>query len=55
VTFGFVEAEKANYPISVMCAVLGVSESGFHDWRTRPPSRRQSADAALVGIARGHR
>ena len=48
-TFRFVEAEKANYPITVLCQTLGVSESGFHDWQTRPPSRRQSADAALVG------
>jgi putative transposase len=48
VTFRFVEAEKANYPITVLCQTLGVSESGFHDWQTRSPSRRQTADAALV-------
>jgi putative transposase len=52
VTFRFVEAEKANYPISVLCAVLGVSESGFHDWRTRAPSPRSLANAALTETIR---
>ncbi len=28
-TFGFIEAEKASFPISRMCRVLGVSQSGF--------------------------
>jgi len=49
VTFRFVEAEKANYPISVLCQTLGVSESGFHDWRSREPSPRALANAALLG------
>ena len=47
-TFAFIDAEKANYPITVMCEVLGVSESGFHDWRTREPSPRAIANAALL-------
>ena len=28
-TFGFIEAEKASFPISRMCHVLGVSQSGI--------------------------
>ena len=28
-TFGFIEAEKASFPISRMCRALGVSQSGF--------------------------
>ena len=31
-----------------MCDALGVSESGFHAWRERLPSRRQQEDAMLV-------
>src|SRR5581483_6973279 len=46
--FVFIEAEKANYPISMMCPMLGVSRSGFHAWRRRPPSDRQFSDAWLL-------
>ncbi len=28
-------AEKANFPVKVMCEVLGVSRSGFYQWETR--------------------
>lgn len=33
-----IDAEKANYPIVKMCEWLGVSNSGFHEWRSRRPS-----------------
>jgi putative transposase len=46
--FRFIAAEKANYPISLLCRVLGVSRSGFHAWERRPPSDRDLADAWLV-------
>jgi putative transposase len=52
VTFAFIDAEKANYPITVLCRTLGVSESGFHDWRCRPPSARSIANAELVELIR---
>ena len=31
-----------------MCTRLGVSRSGYHAWRRRPPSLRSLADAALA-------
>jgi hypothetical protein len=31
VTFRFVDAEKANHPITVMCCCLGVSTSSFYE------------------------
>jgi len=31
-----------------MCSALDVSESGYHAWRTRPPSRRARQDAELT-------
>jgi putative transposase len=33
---------------STMCSALDVSESGYHAWRTRPPSRRARQDAELT-------
>jgi transposase InsO family protein len=53
--FELVEAEKANYPVSVLCDVLGVSRSGFYAQLTRPPSARAKADEKLsVEIAAAH-
>ena len=42
--FAFIVAEKANYPISLMCCVLKVSRTAFHAWERRPPSDRQLYD-----------
>jgi putative transposase len=39
--------EKANYPVALMCRVLGVSRSGLYAWARREPSTRQVADAEL--------
>jgi putative transposase len=45
--FRFIDAEKASYPVSVLCKVLKVSRSGYYDWKDRPPSRRSREDIAL--------
>ncbi len=38
-----------------MCGVLGVSPSGYYDWRKRPVSQREQAnDKLLVAIRREH-
>ncbi len=38
--FVFILAEKAFYPITMLCRVLEVSCSGFHAWRKRPQAPR---------------
>ena len=47
-TFRLIDAERANYPVAVLCRILGVSKNGYYDWRNRPPSRRSCEDAALT-------
>jgi putative transposase len=39
--------EKANFPVRLLCKVLGVSRSGYYDWKGRLPSRKAQQDAAL--------
>ncbi len=46
--FRFIAAEKASYPISLLCRMLDVSRSGFHAWERRAPSSRDLADAWLL-------
>lgn len=46
--FKLIEAEKAKYPIAMLCRILGVSKSGYYAWRMRVPSRRSQQDATLT-------
>jgi putative transposase len=50
--FRFIDAEKALYPISLLCRVLRVSRSGYYAWSRRPPSRRSVEDSALTAKIR---
>jgi putative transposase len=47
-TFTFILAEKASFPVTVLCEVLDVSTSGFYAWRKRRKSARQVEDEALT-------
>jgi putative transposase len=47
VRFAFVDAEKAHYPVLMLCAVLRVSRSGYYAWAKRSESARAKADAQL--------
>jgi transposase InsO family protein len=46
--YRFIAAEKATYPIVLLCRVLGVSRAGYYAWTRRGPSARAIADAALL-------
>ena len=50
--FTFIDAKKAEFPIGRMCAVLGVSPSGFHAWTDRPASQRQRQNMVLLAHMR---
>ena len=53
--FRFIEAEKAYYPIRLLCRCLEVSRSGYYAWRTRRVSARVKQDARLkVEISASH-
>jgi putative transposase len=45
-----ISAERAHcgHPVSLMCELLGVSESGYWAWCSRPPSDRELGDAWLT-------
>ena len=53
--FAFIAAEKASYPVTVLCRTLGVSRAGFYAAQGRAPSPRARADLKLgVEIAAIH-
>ncbi len=53
--FGFIQTEKATYPVRVLCRALQVSASGFYAWCRRGLSSRARQDAVLkVEIRAAH-
>jgi putative transposase len=54
--FRFIEDRRTDYPVRILCDVLGVSAAGYYAWRARPESRRSAANRDLVDdIKRVHR
>src|SRR5216683_2990145 len=54
--FRFIEDRRADYPVTILCDVLGVSPAGYYAWRWRPESPRSTANRELVDdIKRVHR
>ena len=47
--FEFIRAERADYPVAVLCQVLQVSRAGFYAWLARPPSHRAGRSRELAG------
>ena len=50
--FRFIAAEKAQYPVALLCRCLRVSRSGFYAWAGRGPSNRVRDDARLIAQLR---
>jgi putative transposase len=51
----FISAHMSTYSIRLLCAVLGVARSWFHDWQAGDPARtaQSRVEADLVGQIRG--
>ena len=45
--FVFVDGEKANHSVPILCRVLRVSKSGYYAWKKRRPSKHALEDARL--------
>jgi putative transposase len=52
VKYAFIAAHTGVYPVRRMCQVLGVSTSGYYDWRKRAPSKRKQANDRLLEAIR---
>jgi hypothetical protein len=58
--YRFIQAEKAQYSVDVLCQMLQVARSGFYAWCQRPTSARtqqnsvagDSHSGLLSGVAR---
>jgi putative transposase len=45
-------ADSGTFPVSFMCAELGVSRSGYYAWRAAGTSQRARDDSALIAVMR---
>ena len=45
--YGRIKEWRKDYPVTALCRVLKVSESGYYAWVTRPPSPRNRENARL--------
>jgi putative transposase len=46
--FPFIAEHQQQYPITVLCQTLEVSQSGYYAWKTREPSQHCREDARLA-------
>ena len=46
--FRFIEDRRVDYPVKIMCDVLGVSRAGYYAWRSRPESARSAENRELL-------
>jgi transposase InsO family protein len=50
--FALVDQAKEAFPVHRLCRVLGVSQSGYFDWKNRPAGDRQRQDMVLLAHIR---
>jgi putative transposase len=50
--YQFVAAHASEYPVTMLCRVLGLARSGYYAWRVRSHSARQKRDQQLISQIR---
>ena len=46
--YAFIRTQLSDYPLTRLCCVLGVSTSGYYDWRDRPLSQTAQDNQRLL-------
>ena len=46
--YQFVTAHASEYPVTLLCRVLGLARSGYYAWRARSVSARKKRDQQLT-------
>ena len=52
-TYTFIQSQHDQFPVQLMCRVLGVAPSGYYAWLQQPLSNRAQEDARLLRLIRG--
>jgi putative transposase len=42
--YRFIAAERASFPVRMLCRIVGVAVSGFYAWLRRGSGRRREGD-----------
>ncbi len=50
--YRFISAEKANYPLNMLCRVMKVASSGYYAWLAAGKSKRQQENQGLIPLVR---
>ena len=48
----FISAEKANYPLILLCRVMKVASSGYYAWLAAGKTRREQENEKLIPLVR---
>ena len=46
--YRFIEDQRNDYPVTLLCRVMQVARSGYYAWRTEPLSLGKVADLVLL-------
>lgn len=50
--YAYIRRESIHHKTRLLCDVLGVSRSGYYDWKNRKPSQRERTNQELLGKIR---